>query len=1526
MFAQKQNKGILLHAEMGFGKSAIMRQVLCAKNGDNGERLRNHVVAFHICKFDVPSTWKVERFIRRLIGFFSTQSAEYGGGIALLNKHSLIFDMESCAKEPIACLDQGVISPLKGLKSDKLWIIAIDALDECFNPEDNKNSILYLLRSRIRAFPSWISFLISSRDMYEKHDLKQLERLPLNSSDVRNIKDIEEYLEEQYLYRENLKELLGKTEREEFKENVLKQSEGNFLFIRYALEYVMSRTREKNVTLPAKLANIYEINFQRKFPSPKDFEVARGILQIVCASINPLNRADITEIMIANGIAHVGAVQEALINLTFFLNQGNIVRIIHQSLREWLTAQDNSWFYISIENGHKLLSNYLIESLSANKSIDFVELVIHVAHSKNDQVLKIFRSLKKDFVKSSSVSLHELIWRTDSAAALELMLSFTRDVETLNDGGASPAFIAAARGHTEQLKVLFKNGANCNFIIKAEYLTLNTSDIFVIHDLIKNKFFTGYGLLHIATKFKHLDTVQLILKTNQSLINVESTAGYYASDIACESGHLRILRAFLVINESFAGERCVYLAAKNGHEHIVDMLLRRESMRLTCITKAASLEAHNKIVIPQTKNPGIIQIKLIDDWWLFFRESPLHVAIRYGHNTIAERLVQSHPELLDCFDAFGRTPFLASVWYDKLDIFKLLSKRLSNNVEKCRNTIPAHISGFQQFFPPGFINEKQCPLGASFPHLAAIFDRIDMLFYVLKNRLQVNWTAVDTALNPPDHYAACAGSLNYLYLAKHGSLSHDIDEMRAANGSSVYHIAALCTNTLSMVVLKGEDLKDTIPNYVDDNNRSILHYSVLSRPENSSFDTQLKTIHIINTLTADGHSLTETDYLNRNFLHYMLSNGYHYIVLHIYNSFKTEWVQLIGKVDEKDYTPVTYAISYNNVFTPEVSFDCLVSISCNLLEIPVGIPLWEYAILEAIILDNGTNVYIPSNFFLRLFNLNPHLTKALLMHLKPNDNDLKRELLHQLDNPTGILGGFRFSVVALYVHKPHIFHVCGDDLSRSPLHKMALNIQHSDGLFSHHADFVKKIVKNVNTKDFKKYISCSDKNGYNVFHYSLIGGNTPTAEMLLSYNILVKNSRVHFEDILWMTLLSRNRNGGYHTVNAIDNVTGIWHQLKVSQICSTDNFLEMFINKYKSHFLKSVFCNPNRKSLSLIHLMSLNGMLKTVTLVSKLYGQTVLQCVSKDGFTPYYMWRLFNDKDEWVTLSMGRAKQTFPQRTAEDILLFKIKNDFPLEYTSKSALKCLFKLRGEKWERTSSRIRIKIMMCLSAAFTEVKSKLNVFDLETSLQISSMLPYESMLLISMRPIDGLPWLGCDSLLYNAHLVNLRGVLNLLIKLAKLNKTKLQYRLINVILRLISDLNKAFCCPLTRQVIYALKHVTYVLDHLLGNNVREIVHKLIHYIYNARKNFERSTILTVPDFFWDRCDELGFSAGLFETPNVNFDVASEYEKYNYLDIIKNSLIYKISKTAFHQSFRYPILMKKITPKNVSERKSVSPLFIE
>ncbi|KAL4225673.1 Protein tanc2 [Mactra antiquata] len=670
--------GFILVAEMGYGKSAIVSELICpTSNKNNVKDIRRHTVGFHICKFDVKATHSVGRFILRLTGFLVMKSDEFGNIISMLSEHSLLHDKDECEKESIACFDQAILHPIKQLKDipDKPWIFIIDALDEC--AATVKGDILNLLISRIQLLPWWFKMIITSRNETYLSNFRRMKIQYLKTDDVRNKNDLKTFIDMKLPVSPTKSRLI---------EDIIEKSDGNFVYVVQAVKWLVTFKNTSAIPeLPSDIAHIYEINFDRMFKTAEDYTIPRMILEIICSTINPVSKDDIYTILTGNNVSMNRAEFNGYFHtLSFFLNTDTGVRVKHQALFAWLTSKVSINYQILLERGHSYMSRYLFNNMKLNKRVDLVDLAIHVGNSNDTQLQKVFESSKmiNETLINKEKLLHKIIWQTKSVKPLELILSQIDFVDGLNEGNVTAVFVAAAKGNIKQLKLLQRKGADMNFQTDRDF-DITTANIPDTLDRMKNVYYSGYSLLHIAAQHGHLNVVKHLLRYNQSMLHIKNSLGMHAGHIACERGHLDVVKTMYEVNSSLFDFDCLYYSSKNDHLEVVKWLVSigvkykciDDSMSSDAINEIMSIHSHSTIrLFDVFTNLSESQnfIKPLDRWWVVFKTDPLFASIRSGSIETALYIAKIFPHSKTCIDAFGFTPALASVVYNRTELFNVL--------------------------------------------------------------------------------------------------------------------------------------------------------------------------------------------------------------------------------------------------------------------------------------------------------------------------------------------------------------------------------------------------------------------------------------------------------------------------------------------------------------------------------------------------------------------------------------------------------------------------------------------------------------------------------------------------------------------------------------------------------------------------------------------------------------------------------------------------------------------------------------
>ncbi|XP_053402179.1 uncharacterized protein LOC123550023 isoform X2 [Mercenaria mercenaria] len=1261
--------GVVLVAEMGYGKSAFISKLLCPGSSESAISIQKHIVAFHVCKFDVRSTHCSERFIRRLIGFFAMKSAEYGNIISMLPEAHIVFNRDSCEKEPDACFDQGITIPIKQLSNhmNTPWIVVIDAVDECENT--GSNPILELLSRRMKHLPKWLKFLVTSRNITSLTLLRKMKIEQLYSNDSRNKNDIKAFIQESFPVNTN----------PDMINTLVDKSEGNFVYIIQALKWILDKKDYDNVPdFPSDLGDVYEINFDRQFVDAEAYRIPKLILEIVCSTINPVTKVDIYTILRSSNIfPDKKDFDRHFASLNFFLRTGESVRVPHQALYRWLIDEQNESYGISLQAGHALISKYMFSTLTGNNTKDIVDLAIHVANSADSTLRKMFvSSTFSDIGGSNSVPLvHKLIWKTSCIKALELLLHHYPDVNVINEGNVTPAFVAAAKGHTDQLKLLHGKGANLGFTVRGHFL-ISPYMVFSKIEMMKHHYYAGYGLLHIAAQHGHSSIVKYILAHNRTLIYEKNALGLHAGQIACESGNLEVIKILHSFEPKLFGYKCMFYASKQNHKTILKWLVQN-GIEYKCISDNESLEAAHSIeqlnVVQILEYSSLLfpndiysldRINSFDIWWIVFKTTPLAVAIQTGSMDAARYLIETFPKSLDCYDAYGYTPALASVFYSRTELYPLLSKNFET--DKC-GKIPDHLLDLKILKHMRLYEmAHKCPEGGSLAHIVALYalDK-EIFWFYLRERLQINWNEPDYSGNFPIHYAIANNYLLFIMLFEQGTITHDnrysYREITAANGSTVYHIAAMSDQSLSMHHLTGS-FKKPIPELKDEHGRGITHYVVLRQFLNivgkhetdAQFISALFLRYLVETAK---HNIKTYDYFGRNILHYGFRNGYISVVKYLKYEYQSIFDLLLSQRDNEGLTPIDFALkdyqrSSSIIVLPKKCsyFDVYFTFCLNDSEYSNVMSSWELGLSYLIQTASKGQYYnfIEPNLKY-IMEKSPYLLTAVLVyHNYMTLDHLKHQLIVINEHDLSV-----WTQLTVARHKPEAFRVCREPLTKSPLHFSLLTVNYKHSVFSFENHDVNNFLHMVYGYPINSTLfGCPDENGYNIFHYSLIGGNIQTARILMSKNIRMINDHVTLKDIFLMAMSSRIKTDHENFIKCSENV-----YYRAQETC-IDTFLVEFLKKSKLKIKFSDFCQSGSQELSLVHLLAANGMIRTLETVSKIFGQKSLNCRNKDDFTPLYFGKLFS-QDSVVTLIGDNENSVLPRVEAEEWYIWSLLNKFP---------------------------------------------------------------------------------------------------------------------------------------------------------------------------------------------------------------------------------------------------------------------------
>ena len=684
-----QTNGMIITADMGYGKSMLVSHLICAEADEPGYEIRKHLIAYHLCQFDVLTTKNPAVLIRRLVGFISMKIPAFGNYVAMLPHTSIVFDRTLCEQDANGCFDQAIRFPLQDITQPptETQIIIIDALDECSDNDKGINRISELIRRRAHTLPYWIKILITSRDVIDRRLEQNFHLVQLSANDERNYNDIKSYIEtetDRFVYK--IQRLFGSQSKHDIVETLVKKSSGNFLFLTHAIEYWAT----KNGTLidqefPQTLDRIYELNFERLFSSRENgLSDAKQILSVLCASLYQIQKSDLAKILRVGQIDHMTDQQykNTMLELSLFLKtESQFVLFAHLSIKQWLVSTSNRIVHVSLEEGSARISEYLLNSFPIQNDImDIGTIALQVTRSQNKQLEEKFISVMKDKTKMilENEVLHDVVKRADLPIAIDILSPNYDDIDIKNGAGLTASGVATMNGNVEVFKHLLQLGANMKVVAASgtqRYLAhIPGTDIFDGINQFMNRYpFEESNLLHIASQFGQLSIIEITMTLEPKLAVAKNLYGKSPLDLACEFGHMSVVKYFLVIHKLLVDMQCLYLAARNQHDVIVDFILGSPQFNYSCISDEQAFETFLSIkcdddaknitlVIPNHPNNKHHYwfkdecVRPLSIWWKTHKDSALHVAARTGNKKIFESIVTAYPDSLYCEDSGGLTP------------------------------------------------------------------------------------------------------------------------------------------------------------------------------------------------------------------------------------------------------------------------------------------------------------------------------------------------------------------------------------------------------------------------------------------------------------------------------------------------------------------------------------------------------------------------------------------------------------------------------------------------------------------------------------------------------------------------------------------------------------------------------------------------------------------------------------------------------------------------------------------------------
>ena len=1276
-------RGVLITGNPGSGKSAFLSNLLYSNR--SSPIIHRRILGYHFCMHFNTETKVGANFVRNLANMIAWRITTYRQ-VILTDSFIRRVLYKDCPKDPEWCFEQGILTPLKKIQQQSVetWYIVIDAMDEC---ADAKAEILNILKYKVCRLPNWIKLIVSSRNVSTiVASLNELERVDLRSNDQRNLDDINSYiflkvvlLKESIMKR--IKTTLAIADNEAPSQNIVsslaEKGQGNFQYIKIVLDlWLGSKEGVSWDTFPKTLDSSYQLYFERKYSTTESFQSLRQIFEIIVAAHTPLTIHDMYSLLKLEypTLDLEYELMPKIDQVSLFLWHGSgdgLIRIHHASLSEWLTSDTNKgkFYYIKKQNGHKLLARYHLAKAEKNnlqlKANEAFYLACHVVEGGLDEsMVQRFLSLPSDHInRTDPVTQMTAIHHSSSlfnADVTKLLSQHFSNIDCIDSDHRTPSFISATSGRLNNLKTLFKRGANLNYTVTYADFEMASHSQDPVNECRRK--WCEYSLLHTAAEKGNIDVVNFLVQHKVDILKATGTNNT-AIQLAAGNGHLKTIQAL-----RRAGGKLdiisLHHAAAGGHNDVVRYLLS-EGIKDTCIQDTPS------IMYPK-QDGSERKVHSYDNRHLYLRETALHAAVRKGHLSVIKSLLSKKQSAISCTNSAGRRPLHEAVHmnhYNALEVLLASGANVSVQCDAGTSFVTQHRS-----FKPDEVIHNPCPCGFSALHIAAMYGHHSAATLLIKHKMDVN--ARDCTGSTPLHIASCVGVLSIMTLLVENGADVDAPSL---NGSTPLHSAAVCFSKASIRRLfdLGCDHYTT-----DDEGMTALHY-VLKDTDVVGFEY---------LLSFDLYAKQPKDWIeNEKGVSQVNKRNEKFPWLAVLvelvicsstprNIQDTPFIWMVDRKNQSVWDTLAEKTNVSSVYIA-VNRDLLGPGLFAWLLTPLGFASdftlnelllkrgLEYAIapqnitrqswktvitifpesIKCSVLLNLVSfnfVHSVNTAFQEGLNVNCRDVQGitpLLVYLRTGGRHMSKVLVkHKVE--VEITCGIPFESSVFHLasyHKLHYLHYISEFLLGSD--NWVKYLQTENAIFDYFVDRYDEENNNEKVETFRTedgpltlailshpngnsvIDECFDAEGYNALQRAAQGANLIAMKKFLSLGANPLRENAHGFSSLWLSVLNAVKYRQYSNLDSPSVLTAL--EVELASLSASAILKHVLTNG-----TLDVGCNKNRYDLTLYHVAASRGMWKFVEhLLSekKLKGMDV-NCPNKDGITPMYLAKVFGgDSCEW---------------------------------------------------------------------------------------------------------------------------------------------------------------------------------------------------------------------------------------------------------------------------------------------------------
>ena len=353
------NRVMVISGNAGMGKSVISA-IICERIKGAGR-----LSGSHFCQHNNARYSKPQLMLQSLAIHLSRTLPEYKRALVEQLSRNLGLELNSMDVEELFTLL--FMEPLTTVRNpDESLLMVVDGLDE--SEYKGRNDLLNVVANQFCKLPEWIRLLVTTRPEINIADsLKRLKPIILEENKEENVRDIKLFFEMRLSHQ------MKETQKSSILENLVKKSEGVFLYAYYLVDFI-----EENVPfltlehlegrLPLGISSVYLCHFKRlekelcEELKIEEEQVFR-FLSALTASREPLPIAFVSNMFDSDGksvTAH-RTIKKAIACISTLLPLRNDrLHFFHKSVKDWLSGSSvygDHEFILDEKKGHEILFN-----------------------------------------------------------------------------------------------------------------------------------------------------------------------------------------------------------------------------------------------------------------------------------------------------------------------------------------------------------------------------------------------------------------------------------------------------------------------------------------------------------------------------------------------------------------------------------------------------------------------------------------------------------------------------------------------------------------------------------------------------------------------------------------------------------------------------------------------------------------------------------------------------------------------------------------------------------------------------------------------------------------------------------------------------------------------------------------------------------------------------------------------------------------------------------------------------------------